>query len=100
MLAWLGPAISQPAFEVGEEVRDAFISGDRGAAGCFVANERGRWQADLFELARRALRAAGIEHVYGGGTCTYGDASRFFSFRRDGQTGRMATVVWANTDIP
>jgi YfiH family protein len=82
LLAWLGPAISQPAFEVGDEVRAAF-----------VAAERGRWQADLYALAGRMLGAAGVDAVYGGGLCTFGDAERFFSYRRDGQCGRMASFV-------
>ncbi len=66
LLAWLGPAISQSAFEVGDDVRDAFLREDPGACGCFVANERGRWQADLYELARRRLLASGVSAIYGG----------------------------------
>jgi YfiH family protein len=93
LLAWLGPAISQAAFEVGGEVRDAFVSEDPGASACFVANERGRWQADLYGIARRQLGHAGVEAVYGGEWCTYSDSGRFFSYRRDGQCGRMATFI-------
>lgn len=93
LLAWLGPAISQPAFEVGDEVRAAFIAADAGAQACFRPNERGRWQADLYALARRKLEAAGVSAVYGGGLCTYGDGERFFSYRRDGRCGRMATFI-------
>ena len=93
LLAWLGPAISPPAFEVGPEVRAAFLAGVDDAAACFEPNERGRWQADLFALARRYLAAAGIEAVYGGGVCTYADDGRFFSYRRDGTTGRMASYI-------
>ncbi len=93
LLAWLGPAISQPAFEVGGEVRAAFIETDAGAAACFVENARGRWQADLYALAGRRLGAAGVRAVYGGGLCTFADRERFFSFRRDGQCGRMATFI-------
>lgn len=93
LLAWLGPAISQAAFEVGDEVRTAFVAGDPGAGAGFVANERGRWQADLYLLARRRLDAAGVGSVYGGGLCTFGDAERFFSYRRDGRCGRMATFI-------
>lgn len=93
LLAWLGPAISQAAFEVGDEVRAAFVAGDPGARAGFVANERGRWQADLYLLARRKLDAVGVGAVYGGGLCTFGDAERFFSYRRDGQCGRMATFI-------
>ena len=93
LLAWLGPAISQPAFEVGGEVRAAFVAGDAGAEACFLANERGRWQADLYALAGRRLTAAGVSAIFGGGLCTFGDEERFFSYRRDGQCGRMATFI-------
>lgn len=95
LAAWLGPAISQPAFEVGAEVRAAFLakSPDYGAA--FAANARGRYQADLYELARLTLERAGVASVYGGGWCTFGEPERFFSYRRDGgRTGRIATVAW------
>ena len=94
LLAWLGPAISQPAFEVGDDVRDAFTADDEAAAACFEENEAGRWQADLYGLARRRLSACGIGNVYGGGLCTYGDHARFFSYRRDGQCGRMAALIF------
>jgi YfiH family protein len=94
--AWLGPAISQHAFEVGDEVRAAFLSTDSGAGDCFRPNAAGRWQADLYGLARRRLRAVGVTRVSGGGFCTAGDAGRFFSYRRDGQCGRMACFI-ANT---
>ncbi len=93
LLAWFGPAISQSAFEVGDEVRAAFVAGDAGAEACFQSNERGRWQADLYALARRHLEAAGVRAVHGGGLCTVGDTERFFSYRRDGQCGRMATFI-------
>ncbi len=93
LIAWLGPAISQPAFEVGGEVRDAFLEGVDDAAACFEPNARGRWQADLYGLARRYLAAAGVGQVFGGGLCTRSDESAFFSYRRDGETGRMATVI-------
>lgn len=93
LLAWFGPAISQPAFEVGDEVRAAFHADDPGSGGCFVPNERGRWQADLYGLARRRLEAAGVAAIYGGGLCTFGDSERFFSYRRDGQCGRMASFI-------
>jgi len=91
--AWLGPAISQPAYEVGDEVRAAFVGDDPDAAAAFLRNDRGRWQADLYGLARRRLVLAGVTSVHGGGWCTSGDAARFFSHRRDGRTGRMATLV-------
>ncbi len=93
LLAWLGPAISQPAFEVGAEVRAAFVGADPETASSFIENECGRWQADLYALAGRQLRAAGVGAVYGGGLCTFADRDRFFSFRRDGQCGRMATFI-------
>lgn len=94
LLAWLGPAISQPAFEVGEEVREAFVSLDPDAASCFDANARGRWQADLYGLARRRLAFAGVSEVYGGGRCTSRETEAFFSYRRDGVTGRMASLIY------
>ncbi len=92
-LAWLGPAISQPAYEVGDEVRRAFEDSDPGAGCGFERNERGRWQADLYALARRRLEAAGVAGVYGGDYCTAADELRFFSHRRDGPCGRIATVI-------
>lgn len=95
--AWLGPAIGPAAFEVGAEVREAFLSTDSGATDCFVASGGGRWLADLFGLARRALTAAGVQRVYGGGVCTVADPQRFYSYRRDGGTGRMASLVWRDT---
>ena len=94
LLAWLGPAIGQAHFEVGDEVRAAFLAGDPGAAAAFVANPRGRWQCDLYALARRRLAAMGVSSVHGGGWCTYADSGRFFSYRRDGRCGRMAAVIW------
>jgi polyphenol oxidase len=94
LLAWLGPTIGQQHFEVGDDVRTAFMSGDPDAASAFVANARGRWQCDLYALARRRLAALGVSEVFGGGWCTYGEAARFFSYRRDGQCGRMAALIW------
>ena len=93
VMAWLGPAISQSAFEVGDEVREAFVAASPGADVHFVANERGRWQADLVGLARLRLSDAGVTRVFGGQHCTYTDRERFFSYRRDGQTGRMGSFV-------
>jgi YfiH family protein len=93
LMAWLGAAISQPAFEVGGEVRAAFVEPDPGAAACFRPNERGRWQADLYELARRRLAAAGIGSCYGGGLCTFADSERFYSWRRNADTGRMVNFI-------
>lgn len=93
LMAWLGPAISQPAFEVGAEVRDAFVAADPAATAAFVPNARGRWQADLYLLARQRLAAAGVGRVFGGGFCTYADPERFYSYRRDGETGRLVSFV-------
>lgn len=94
LLAWLGPAIGQANFEVGEEVRDAFLRADAGASSAFVVNPRGRWQCDLYGLARRRLAALGVTSFYGGGWCTYADPGLFFSYRRDGRCGRMAALIW------
>ncbi len=98
LLAWLGPAISQPAFEVGGEVRDALMRGDPDAYRCFLPNARGRWQADLYGLARRRLARLGVASVAGGGRCTFGEPDAFFSYRRDGGCGRMATFVYRTGD--
>ena len=97
LLAWIGPAISQAAFEVGDEVRTAFLARDAGTSACFRANERGRWQADLYELARRRLAAAGLKAVTGGGFCTFTDAERFYSYRRNPDCGRMVSFVAMET---
>jgi YfiH family protein len=94
LLAWLGPGIGPARFEVGAEVREAFLRLDPAAVTAFRANERHRWQADLYRLARQHLNRAGIDAVYGGGWCTYDEPERFFSYRRDGECGRMATLVW------
>jgi YfiH family protein len=94
LIAWLGPTISQQHFEVGNDVRTAFVSGDPGAEAAFVTNTRNRWQCALYALAWQRLAALGVRDVFGGGWCTYADAARFFSFRRDGQCGRMAALIW------
>jgi polyphenol oxidase len=94
LLAWLGPAIGQAHYEVGEEVRAAFVSADAGASAAFLPNERGRWQCDLHALARRRLAALGVSSLHGGGWCTYADPGRFFSYRRDGPCGRMAALIF------
>jgi len=93
LMAWLGPAISQENFEVGREVRDAFLAHDPRAAECFKQNERGRWQADLYGLARQRLARCGLKSVYGGQWCTFADADRFHSYRRDPECGRMVSFV-------
>ena len=94
LLAWLGPAIGQRHFEVGEEVRAAFLAADAGASVAFSANDRGRWQCDLYALARRRLAALGVNAIHGDSRCTFADRRRFFSYRRDGRCGRMAALIW------
>ncbi|MDJ0928964.1 MAG: peptidoglycan editing factor PgeF [Gammaproteobacteria bacterium] len=91
LLTWLGPAIGPAAYEVSDDVKKAFGAAD-GAA--FTANTRGRWQLDLYRLARGRLEAAGITAIYGGHWCTASDEARFFSHRRDGPCGRQATLIW------
>ena len=94
LFAWLGPAIGPEAFEVGDEVRDAFLADDSGAVDAFRPSPAGRWLADIYHLARRRLGRIGLQAVHGGGLCTYRDAERFYSYRRDGRTGRMASLIW------
>ena len=94
LLAWLGPAIGPDAFEVGDEVRAAFLNLDAGHAGCFRPSPAGRWLADIEQLARRQLRRLGVQEIYGGGCCTFSEPGRFFSYRRENRTGRMATLIW------
>ena len=95
VLVWLGPAIGPAAFEVGAEVREAFIAADPQAVSAFVPSEReGHWLADICQLARQRLAASGVTSVYGGSECTFSDAERFYSYRRDGQTGRLASLIW------
>jgi len=94
ILAWLGPAIGPAAFEVGDEVRAAFVAHDRRAAEAFKPHVPGKWLADIYRLARQRLQAAGVASIRGGDFCTVSDSERFFSYRRDGVTGRMATLIW------
>ncbi len=94
LLAWLGPAIGPGAFEVGGEVRQAFVDWQAGAGRAFVVRENGHWSADLYELARMRLASVGVSAVFGGGFCTFRDRERFYSYRRDGTTGRMASLIW------
>jgi YfiH family protein len=94
LTAWLGPAISRDHFEVGAEVREAFLGPDPDAAALFVPYARGRWQADLVALARRRLERLGVRSVAGGHWCTYADRTHFYSYRRDGGGGRMAALIW------
>jgi len=98
LLVWLGPAIGPQAFEIGSEVREAFIKKDPRAKDAFMpkTNATDKWLGDLYLLARQKLSRAGITSISGGGLCTYTDATRFYSYRRDQQTGRMATLIWAN----
>jgi copper oxidase (laccase) domain-containing protein len=108
-LAWLGPAIGPRHFEVGAEVREAFLRGAAAGGGAggaaaaedaaaidaaFVPNARGRYLADLVSLARLRLARVGVRRVYGGGECTYSEPDKYFSHRRDGRTGRQATLIW------
>ncbi len=92
--AWLGPAIGAQHFEVGEEVRAAFIAHDARAGAAFRANARGRWQCDLALLARQRLAALGLANVAATELCTFDDATNCYSYRRDGRTGRMAALLW------
>jgi YfiH family protein len=92
--AWLGPSIGPEHFEVGAEVRETFVLADETAESAFRPNARGRFEADLRVLARQRLERLGICHIYGGEESTYADPKRFFSHRRDGQTGRQATLIW------
>ena len=94
IVVWLGPAIGPEAFEVGDEVREAFIARHADSASAFTASRPGHWLADIYALARTRLAATGVSQVYGGEFCTYSDSARFFSYRRDGVTGRMATLIW------
>lgn len=97
LMAWLGPAIGPNAFEVGIEVRDAFISHARKAQLAFGPIADDKWLGDIYLLAKQRLHRLGIERIYGGGLCTYTDQARFFSFRRDGVTGRMASMIWLDS---
>jgi hypothetical protein len=98
LLAWLGPCVGAASYEVGEEVRAAFVVPDAAAAGCFVPTRPGHWQCDLAALARRRLAAAGVTRIHGGGFDTFGDA-RFYSYRRDGaRSGRFASLIWLADD--
>lgn len=96
LLVWLGPAIGPQQFEVGAEVRDAFLAFSADCAQAFAAHPQkaDHWFADVYKLARIRLQRLGIEQVYGGGFCTLTEKERFFSYRRDGVTGRMASLIW------
>lgn len=94
LLAWLGPAIGPQAFEVGAEVRATFVAHDPAAGSAFRSKGDGKFLADIYLLARQRLAGLGVTAVYGGGLCTVADRDRFYSYRRDGATGRMASLVW------
>jgi YfiH family protein len=94
LLVWLGPAIGPDCFEVGSEVRDAFVQKSAEFAAGFKLQDNDKWRADIYRLARIDLAMQGIDKVYGGGFCTVTDQERFYSYRRDKETGRMATLIW------
>lgn len=94
IMVWLGPAIGPAAFEVGAEVRAAFLAHDPAAAQAFVPQAGDKWLADIFLLARQRLAGCGVARIYGGGVCTVSDAGRFFSHRRDRVSGRQASLIW------
>ena len=95
ILAWMGAAIGPHAFEVGDEVRQAFVGQHPDTAAAFLQNPvPGKWLADIYQLARIRLNHAGVRTIYGGGRCTFEEAETFYSYRRDGVTGRMATLIW------
>ncbi|VAX05381.1 FIG00003370: Multicopper polyphenol oxidase [hydrothermal vent metagenome] len=94
IIAWMGPAIGPACFEVGTKVRDSFLHHDPATEIAFTGNGPGRWLADIYQLAKQRLRAHGVTSVWGGEYCTVTDRERFYSYRRDGRTGRMATLVW------
>jgi hypothetical protein len=94
VLAWLGPAIGPDAYEVGEEVRNAYLERDAAAAAAFRPTRTGHWHLDLYAVARQRLAARGVARVFGGGLCTASDAARFFSYRRDRASERMAAAIW------
>jgi len=94
VIAWLGPAIGPAAFEVGDDVREAFCARDARAAACFVPHRAGKWHADLYQLARQRLAQRGVTQIDGGDFCTFTDAARFFSYRRLRRSGRMAAAIW------
>ena len=96
VLVWLGPAIGPAAFEVGNDVYDAFMAHDRATQVCFRAMRAGKWRADLYALARHRLARAGVDAVYGGGRCTFTERDSFYSYRRGGTDAsrRMASIIW------
>lgn len=97
IMAWLGPAIGPAVYEVGDEVMQAFVDQDVHATAAFSHQPNGKWLCDLYALARMRLAALGVKEIYGGGFCTLSDKDRFFSYRRDGECGRMGTFIWLST---
>ena len=97
LLVFLGPAIGPAHYEVGDDVRNVFIRDDENAVTAFLPTVNGKWLANLYELAQLRLRRIGVEEIYGGDFCTFADSEQFFSFRRDGQTGRMASLIWLDS---
>lgn len=100
LMVWLGPAIGPQAFEVGEEVRQAFLAHDPAAQKAFASRSsltEQKWLADIYFLARQRLGLLGVTRVYGGGLCTFSDAEQFYSYRRDGATGRLASLIWLDS---
>jgi len=94
ILAWMGPAIGPQAFEVGEDVFRSFTVQDARSERAFTPGLNNRWLADIYQLARQRLHGCGIESVWGGDRCTYSEPAQFYSYRRDGITGRMASLIW------
>ena len=94
ILAWMGPAIGPRAFEVGAEVREAFLRASPAADAAFAPHVPGKYLADLYALARQRLAALGVGAVFGGGFCTYSERDRFFSYRREQRSGRMGAFIW------
>ncbi len=98
LLAWLGPAISQPCYEVGDEVREQFLATYPASISAFIPSIQGHWLVDLYAIARLQLAQLGVGAIYGGEYCTFSDPARFFSYRRDGKIlGSMATLIWIKT---
>lgn len=94
LFAWLGPAIGPGVFEIGDEVRTIFVDRQPEASEAFSPLGEGQWLADIYHLARLRLALAGVGQIFGGGFCTFSDSERFYSFRRQSATGRMASLIW------
>jgi len=94
LLAWLGPAIGAQAYEIGAEVREAFVGRDARAASAFAPTRPGHWNLDLYALARQRLVGLGVTRIFGGGYCTASDAALFYSYRKDKAPERMAAAIW------